>query len=161
MASESDAEAELKANYKAKKTAQDEKWQHEIELLESHITSNIKDIPIDNNGGTIAIRASPNDTDMDKIAKLEQKRSKLGTKDDEGNKILTDEEIDKANEIAWEVLATVTANPLMTVEWFANNRDKYSTEDMMMVTLGFYEDMETRMQRVSEVKQFRNKPTRR
>lgn len=157
MASESDAEAELRAKYKDKKTAQDEKWRHEIELLENRITSNIKDISIGNNGGTIAIRASLSDAEMNTIAQLEQKRSKLGTKNKEGNTILAKDETDKADEIAWEILAMVTANPHFTKDWFANNRDKYSTEDMMTVTLGFYDSMATRMQRVSEIKQFRQK----
>lgn len=141
-------------------TAKDTKWQHEIELLETRVQTNFKDIPIDNNGGTIAIKASLSDSDMGKITKLDQKRSKLGTRDKEGNLTLTEKEIDEANEIAWEILGMVTANPVMTKEWFANNRDKYSTEDMMTVSLGYYEGMKGRMERVSEIQQFRNKPTR-
>lgn len=151
---------ELKAKRDAVIAAQDEKWQREIELLETRVQTNFKDIPIDNNGGTIAIKASLSDSDMGKIAKLVQTRSKLGTKDEEGNLILTEEEIDKANEIAWEMLGMVTANPVMTKEWFASNRDKYSTEDMMTVTVGYYDGIAGRMQRVNEIQQFRNKPAR-
>lgn len=161
MASESQAEAELKAKYANQKAEQDAKWQHEIELLETRVQTNFKDISIDDNGGTIAIKASLSDGDIGKITKLDQKRSKLGTRDEEGNLILTDEEIDEANEIAWEVLGVITANPVMTKEWFTRNRDKYSTEDMMNVTVGYYDGMAERMRRVSEVKEFRNKPTRR
>ena len=97
---------------------------------------------------------------MGKITKLDQKRSKLGTRDEGGNLTLTEKEIDIANEIAWEILGVVTANPVLTMEWFANNRDIYSTEDMMTVSLGYYEGIAKRMERVSEIQQFRNKPTR-
>ena len=151
---------ELKMKRDKAIAAQDEKWQHEIELLETRVISNFKDISIDDNGGTIAIKASLSDSDMGKIAKLTQKRSKFGTKDEEGNLTLTEKEIDDADEIAWEILGMVTANPVMTKEWFANNRDKYSTEDMMTVTVGYYDGIAGRMQRVNEIQQFRNKPTR-
>lgn len=161
MASESQAEAELRDKYANRKAEQDAKWQQEIELLETRVQTNFKDIPIDNNGGMIAIKASLSDSNIGKITKLDQKRSKLGTRDEDDNLILTDKEIDVANEIAWEVLGTITANPVMTKEWFARNRDKYSTEDMMNVTVGYYDGMAERMRRVSEVKEFRNKPTRR
>ena len=139
---------------------QGDKWQREIDLLETRVVSNFKDIPIDNNGGTIAIKASLSDSDMGKITKLDQKRSKLGTRDEEGNLTLTEKEIDEADKIAWEILGMVTANPVMTKEWFANNRDKYSTEDMMTVSLGYYDSIEGRVQRVRKIQQFRDKPTR-
>ena len=151
---------ELKAKRDAVITAQDAKWQREIELLETRVETNFKDIPIGDNGGTIAIKASLSDSDMGKIAKLDKKRSKIGTKDKEGNRILTEKEIDIANEIAWEILGMVTANPIMTEEWFASNRDRYSTEDMMTVSLGYYDSIAGRMKRVSKIQQFRNKPTR-
>ena len=139
---------------------QDAKWQCEIELLETRVQTNFKDIPIGDNGGTIAIKASLSDSDMGKIAKLDQKRSKIGTRDKEGNRTFTEKEIDEANKIAWEILGMVTANPVMTKEWFATNRDKYSTEDMMVVSLGYYDSIAGRMKRVSEIQQFRDKPTR-
>lgn len=160
MASESQAEKELKAKYAKQKTEQDEKWQREIELLETRVLTNFKDIPIDDNGGTIAIKASLSDTDMGAIAKLDQKRSKLGTKDEEGNLTLTEKETDEANEIAWDILGRIIANPIMTKEWFKSNRDKYSTEDMTAVTLGYYSKIAERVRRASEIKQFRGKRPR-
>lgn len=153
-------EKKLIEKFDALNKEEKEKWQREINLLETRVVSNFKDIPIDNKGGTIAIKASLSDSDMGKITKLDQKRSKLGTKDKEDNLTLTEKEIDIANEIAWEILGMVTANPVMTKEWFAKNRDKYSTEDMMTVSLGYYEGMAERMGRVSKIQQFRNKPTR-
>ena len=159
MASESEAEADIKNKYANLKAEQDAKWQCEIELLETRVQTNFKDIQIDDNGGTIAIKASLSDSDMGEITKLDLKRSKLGTKDEKGNLTLTENEIDISNEIAWEILGMVTANPLMTKKWFANNRDKYSTEDMVTVTLGYYGSMTERMRRVSEIQQFRDEPT--
>ncbi len=153
-------DAELLKKFEKIDAKDKDKWIHEIELLETRVQTNFKDIQIDNNGGTIAIKASLSDSDMNKIAKLDQKRLKLGIKDEDGNRSLTEKEIDEANEIAWEILGMVTANPVMTKEWFADNRDKYSTEDMMTVTLGYYESIAGRMKRASEITQFRNEPTR-
>jgi len=154
-------DAELLAKFEKTDAEDRDKWQREIELLETRVQTNFKDIPIDDKGGTIAIKASLSDSDMGEIAKLVKKRSKIGTKDEDGDMILTEKEIDEADEIAWVMLGMVTANPLMTKEWFANNRDKYSTEDMMTVTVGYYEGIAERMERVSKIQQFRNKPTRR
>jgi len=154
-------DAELLAKFEKTDAEDRDKWQREIELLETRVQTNFKDIQIDNNGGTIAIKASLSDSDMGKIAKLDQKRSGIGTRDKEDDLTLTEKEIDEANEIAWEILGMVTANPVMTKEWFANNRDKYSTEDMMTVSLGYYDKIAERMERVRGIQQFRHKPTRR
>ena len=159
--SKEEREKKLIEKFDALNTKEKEKWQREIELLETRVQTNFKDIAIDDKGGTIAIKASLSDSDMGEITKLDQKRSKLGTKNEDDDTLtLTEKEIDTANEIAWEILGMVTANPVMTKEWFASNRDKYSTEDMMTVSLGYYEGMKGRMERVSKIQQFRNKPTR-
>lgn len=149
--------AALKAKRDAAITAQDEKWQREIELLETRVQSNFKDIAIDDNGGTIAIRASLSDAETGKIAKLDKERLKLGTKDKEGNTILTEKETTKVNELTYEILETVTANPLLNKTFFRDNRDKYSTEDMLKVILGYYDEMAARVRRVSSIKEFRKK----
>jgi len=153
-------DAKLLAKFEKADADDKDKWIHEIELLGTRVQTNFKDIPIDDNGGTIAIKASLSDRDMGEIAKLDQKRSKIGKIDEKGNPILTEKEIEEVNEIAWEVLGMVTANPLMTEEWFANNREKYSTEDMMTVSLGYYDNIAERARRASEIQQFRNKPAR-
>ena len=124
-----------------------DKWQHEIELLESRVQTNFKDIPIDENGGTIAIRASISDAEAGRIAKLDRERLKLNVEKDER----------QINALTYEILEIVTANPIMTKEWFANNRKSYSTEDMLKVILGYYDEMATRVRRVSSIKEFRKK----
>lgn len=138
--------------------AKDEKWQTEIELLENRVQTNFTDISIDDQGGTIAIKASLSDADAGTIAKLDRERQKLGNRDKEDNLILTEKEEDKANSLMYESLALVTANPFMTASFFANNRDKYSTEDMMKVILGFYGSMADRAKKVKNLKSFRKQP---
>lgn len=150
----------LVEKYDKLKGEEDAKWQKEIELLETRVQSNFKDIAIDDKGGTIAIRASLSDAETGKIAKLDRERLKLGTKDKEGNIILTDKEIAEVDALTFEILEIVMANPLMTKKWFATNRDKYSTEDMLKVTLGYYDEMAARVQRVSSIKEFRTTPAR-
>lgn len=163
----------LKKKRDAAITAQDSKWQKEIELLETRVKTNFKDILIDDKGGTIAIKASLNDIDSEKIAALDDKRQKIGTKKKVGTGILnekgveiqvlkvilTKEDKEKISELTYEILEKVTANPLLTKQYFRDKRDKYSTEDMLIVTLGYYDKMAKRVRRISSIKEFRTKPS--
>lgn len=147
MSAQKKAIEELKAKRDVAIAAQDEKWQREIDLLEARVTSNFKDIQIGMNNETIAIRASLSDADTNKIAKLNTERAKLNPEKDEA----------KINAFTYEILERITANPIMTADWFAMNRERYSTEDLLAVTLGYYGHMAERVKRVSSIKSFRKK----
>lgn len=140
-------EKKLIENYDKLKGEHDDKWQREITLLETRVKSNFKDITIDKKGGTIAIRASLSDAETGRIAELDRERLKLDVAKDEI----------KINTLTYEILEIVTANPMLNKDWFANNRDKFSTEDMLKVILGYYDEMAERVRRVSSIKGFRKK----
>lgn len=135
-------------------TEHDKKWQNEITLLERRVKTNFIDIDL-GNGDTIAIRASISDAEAGRISKIDKERLKLGSRDEEGNLTLSEGEEDKANKLTYEILAIVTANPIMTEEFFAENRERYSTEDMLHVILGYQEQMVNRVKKASDIKSFR------
>jgi len=125
--------------------AQDKKWQNELNLLQRRVETNIKEIQLGDKGETIAIRASLSDYEATEIAKLDDKRTKLDPNTD----------MDLINDLTYTILSMITANPMMTAEWFKDNRERYSTEDMLSLFLSYLEQMTTRAKRVAEIQQFR------
>ena len=133
------------AKFAQKADDQDAKWQKELALLERRVQLNSKEIKIGEEGETISIRTSLSDFEVGEIVRLDGVRLKLDPEKD----------IDKISQITYTILATITVNPLMTREWFANNRMRYSTEDMLSVTLSYFEMMSARAKRVAEIQEFR------
>ena len=131
--------------FEQKGDVKDEKWHREISLLERRVKTNTHKVKIGKDGETIEIRISLSDYEVGEIVRLDNIRSALDLEKD----------IDKINEITYMILGTITANPIMTAEWFANNRKKYSTEDMLSVTLSYFESMDKRAKRVAEIQEFR------
>jgi len=140
--------AKLLEKYKAIDVEDKEKWIREIELLERRVKTNFVDINL-GNGDMIAIRASISDAEAGYIAKLDRERLKLNPEKDEN----------QLNALTYEILAIVTANPIMTKEWFYDERERYSTEDMLKVILGYYDGITQRVRRVRGIKEFRSKST--
>jgi len=116
---------------------QDEKWQHEIEMLERRVKSNFIDIDL-GDGDSIAIRACLSEEETRKLAKLNQERLKHDPEQEEA----------KLNEIGYEILELITVNPRFTKQYFQDNRDKYGTEDLLKAFFGYYEQMDQRAQKM-------------
>jgi hypothetical protein len=123
----------------------EERWAREISLLERRVETNTHRVEIGEEGETIEIRISLSDYEVGEIVRLDNIRTALDVKSD----------MDKINEITYKILGAITANPIMTAEWFAGNRTKYSTEDMLGITLSYFESMDKRAKRVAEIQQFR------
>ena len=123
----------------------EERWGREISLLERRVKTNTHEIEIGEKGETIEIRISLSDYEMGEIARLDNIRQALDPKED----------VDQITIITYKILGAITANPILTAEWFAENRTKYSTEDMLAVTLSYFESMSKRAKRVAEIQQFR------
>lgn len=132
--------------FKQKIDSQDDRWQRELQLLQHRVETNIKEVQIgDAKEDTIAIRASLSDYEAGEIARLDKHRAALDPNTDE----------DLINELTYTILSMMTANPLMTPEWFKNNREKYSTIDMLITFMAFYDMLTARARRVAEIQQFR------
>ena len=123
----------------------DERWAREVSLLERRVETNTYPVQIGEEGETIEIRISLSEYEVKAIVRLDNIRRTLDLEKD----------IDKIDEITYMILGTITANPIMTAEWFAANPKKYSTEDMLGVTLSYFGKMDERAKRVAEIQQFR------
>lgn len=123
----------------------EKRWQREVTLLQHRVELNTSQIQIGEEGETIEIRISLSDYEVGEIVRLNDIRSVLDIKKD----------VETINQITYKILGAITANPIMTAEWFAENRTKYSTEDMLAVTLSYFESMDKRAKRVAEIQEFR------
>ncbi len=149
--------------------AEKERWAGEIAMLERRVREEFTFV---NLGGDdkIAIRACLSNTEMTEIGRLDKRRSSLGKdvkipdpKDPKAKpkvkRVLTEKDNDAANEITFEMLEIVTANPLLTREWFRENQEKYALGDMLTIILGFYESRveedRARMERIKSAGRFR------
>lgn len=123
------------------------KWQDEIENLERSVETHIVNVPIGDKkkGKTIAIRGSLSDFEMGEISELDNIRKTLNLAND--LKII--------NQITYVMLGIILANPIMTSEWLANHRTKYSTESMLNAYLVYQEQMVTRAERIAKIQNFR------
>jgi len=124
--------------------AAESRWRREIATLERRVETECVDVDL-GNGDTIAVRACLSNAESRRIADLERERSTL-----------SDGDRDRADEIAFEILGILTANPLLTAGWFRQNPDRYAVSDMVAITLGGYEARIVRQgRRVQEAHSFR------
>lgn len=154
---------------RAHQAAKNRKWADEIAMLERRVREEFTFV---NLGGDdkIALRACLSNAEMAEITRLDKKRSELGKEvkiPDPKNpkarprvrRVLTEKDNDAANELTFEMLEIVTANPLLTRDWFRDNQDKYAMGDMLTIILGFYEsrieENRARMERIKNSTSFR------
>lgn len=150
MATESQAAKNLKAKYAKKKAEEDEKWQREIEQLEQR-TEEHTDLDI-GDGVKIAILTRLSEKRKRLYAGLVKELKSLGTKqkigtgvfDKDGKEIeewtikLNKKDEKRGEEIAYEIMAFATINPLFTADWFKENPDKFVMEDLLNNMFMYY-----------------------
>jgi hypothetical protein len=103
------------------------RWQREIATLERRVREESEDVDL-GNGDLIAVRTCLSNAESQKIAALEEERASLSPESDSV----------RLDEIAYEILEIMTANPLLTAAWFRENPDKFAVSDMVRLTIGFY-----------------------
>ena len=135
------------AKFKSKIGDQEGDWEEEIALLKRRVDTNFIKVPIGDKkkGETITIRGSLSDFEVGKITELDNMRKELNIEED----------LDLINQTTYVILGIVMANPIITSEWLAENRTRYSTEDMLSAYLTYQEEMVTRAERVAKIKKFR------
>ena len=137
-------EKELNA-FKAEGEDLDSKWSEEVEMLQRHV-DDITYVPIGKKQGEkIAIYAFPSDAIIKEIIKLDNYRAELAPRKD----------FDIIAKLTDCIMALLTANPIMTPEWFANNRERYSTVDMNEIFQNFLDKLAGRTERRDQIKKFR------
>jgi hypothetical protein len=124
-------------------------WANEIAILESRVASETVTVYLDGERKTqpIKLRVCLSDMEMRKIAKLFSGKDKLD--------MSKPEDVEKANDLTYEIIEMVTANPMITKEWLKANTDKYSQQDMLALIMSFMRAMEDRAQGVAKAQNFR------
>ena len=135
---------------KVREQAEREKWASEIAMLERRVRDEYVEVDL-GNGDTIALRTCLSEGEGKRIAKLEKDRAGLD--------LSAPESAEQADEIAFEILEIVTANPIITKSWLKKNRDKFALNDMLTVTFGWYDQQIARFRRIKDLKSFRPEQT--
>lgn len=163
-------EVALEQNFIKRERDNNEKWLREIEQLEQRVEEDT-DLDI-GNGIKIAIYTRLNEKRKKRYARLVKELRGLGTKkkiktgilDEDGAEIeewsivLNEKDEKRGEEIAYEVIAFTTINPLFTVDWFKENPDKFAMEDLLNNIFMYYNLQAIRwIEQAAGTKSFRTK----
>jgi len=124
-----DLEARLTREYEKALAYDDAKWDKEIELLEKRAEETKEEVPLEK-GGSITIFSTFSAERTERLIPIQHEISKMGPP----SKWDADE-ILKANQLAYALLAEITPNPRLTVEWFEKNKSKFTLNDIETLLL--------------------------
>lgn len=131
------------------------RWVNEIEMLErrTHKGDGAFELLDLGQGDMIAIRVALPEPDLARLRILDAEKVSLNPDVDSA----------RIDEIACELLGIVTANPVLTKEyWIRHREDGYSPTDGAEVILSFYEGRarrdQERVKRLATLRAFRDKP---
>ena len=96
-------------------------------MLERRVKEEITLVDL-GNGDTVAIRAGLSEAEAKRIQALSTERDGLSPETD----------AQRIEDIAYEIVAIVTANPKITTEWLRENQDKIAVSDMLTISLSWY-----------------------
>ncbi len=114
----------------------------EIAMLERRVNTLYEDVDL-GNGDTIRVRTALSEEESVEYNTLQQR--------------LADATEEEKSEITYRQLEIMTANPLLTAEWFRDNQDKWPVNDALAVASGFLENqLQVRKDRVANLQRFRN-----
>jgi len=119
------------------------KWQNEIAMLERRVHDCYEDVDL-GNGDKIAVRTALSEEEMQEYGAIEQRKLQLDKNDPE------------LSRLTYRQIELMTANPLITVEWLEENKDKWPVNDALTIMQAFLEGIMRRMQnRVRDLQSFR------
>lgn len=131
-----------------------EQYQIEITRLQKRVATQTAQIPLGDTD-TIEVWSCLSEQETKLIGQMEKLKKEIvaGRPMDE----LSVAETEALNDITYQILEMVTANPLITYQWLLENPDKYSTQDMAIAFVGFYSEIAERAQRTLSIQKFRQK----
>jgi hypothetical protein len=129
-------------------------WDEEIAMLERRMVSEYAEVELSGKD-TIAVRTCLSETESSRLGELYTTWfSPL--KNPDANAIA------HRRKIGYEIIALVTANPLITEAWLEANPDRFSTDDAVNILISWIEQRRTRenerVARLVSVTSFRPEP---
>jgi len=150
----------------AAERSQNLKWQDEIAMLERRVHDVYEMVDL-GNGDKIAVRTALSEEEMQELQGLEKRTFELhkrisGIDKGEIEVDNKDEELITAHEevsgITYRQIALMTANPLITADWLAENKAKWPVADALVVLSSFMEEsIRRRVDRVKDIQSFLGK----
>lgn len=114
----------------------------EIAMLERRVNTLYEDVDL-GNGDTIRVRTALSEEESVEYNNLQNR--------------LADATEEEKSEITYRQLEIMTANPLLTADWFRDNQDKWPVNDALSVAAGFLENqLQQRKDRVGNLQRFRS-----
>ena len=120
-----------------------DKWQREIEMLEGRVKETHEATLL--GGKTIEIRSYLNNDESKRLGELQKKQRDFNPETDDPQIL---------EEIMYEILGLVTANPLLDADYWRQHEGEYAMVDALMITTGYFENQ------VEQIKE-RNEKVRR
>lgn len=139
--------------------SQNMRWQDEIAMLERRV-HDVYEMAHLGNDDQIAVRTALSEEEMQTLQELEKRTAKLHKRITEINEGENDgvelaactAELSNAT---YQQIALMTANPLITADWLAENKAKWPVADALVVISAFMESsMRRRVGRVKEIQSF-------
>lgn len=146
------AQERMLNKHKRLSTDEGDRWAKELDMLTTRVKLDIVELDL-GNGDIIAVRGALSEQEMQHIQKLTKNRDAVASGKKSSD--LDETQLNEMNMISYEILEIVTANPTLTKEWFQENPDKFSTEDMLKVVFNYFDRMTERAKRAETITSFR------
>ena len=143
----------LERMVEAQEGTESARYQAEVAALEKRTLTLKKAIRLGDGEDTVEIWTHLPDLAMKRIGELERQRTIAAARVQNAMNTGTDipqVNLDRLDEIGFEILEIVTVNPIITADWLQKNRDKVATQDLLTVGLAFYQEMGERTREVIE-----------
>lgn len=139
------------------------RWQNEVAMLERRVQDVYEMVDL-GNGDQIAVRTALSEEEMQVLQELEKRTYQIHAR----IKALNSEEVEEEDkeaelaskhaelsEITYQQIALMTANPLITAEWLAENKAKWPVADALVILSAFMEaSIRRRVDRVKDIQSF-------
>jgi hypothetical protein len=133
---------EIKDKLAAEEDTEDKKWHEEIQNLEGR-TKKYRDIDL-GDGTTISVLERLPEELEELFKKFREKYAEAEKKEAQGK--LDPKEKEKLQNEYYEWLAILCQNPLLTADYFQNNKSKYATGDILFIIFAYYERLGQRVE---------------
>ena len=131
---------------------EEDRWAKEIETLQKRTRSQVEEIDL-GDGDTLAVWARLSEAETRMLAQLQRMQKEItGGRDASA---LTLEESEALNEIQYQILELITVNPRITADYLRENPERYTTQDLVAVSLEYYLRIGERIRGIAEARSFR------
>jgi len=142
------------------------RWQDEVAMLERRVQDVYEMVDL-GNGDKIAVRTALSEEEMQRLQKLEKRMVKIHKKLEELGKDDTESETKEddlaalhadLSDITYQQIALMTANPIITADWLAENKAKWPVADALVVLSAYMEQsLRRRVDQVKNIQSFLGK----